>query len=42
MILTPYMADRTIVRPSHKPGMAVKRHHREPPVRKFARRIGAL
>lgn len=40
--LTPYIAERTMVRPSHMPGMAVKRHHREPPVRKFASRIGAL
>ena len=32
----------TMVIPSHNPGNAEKRHHREPPVRKLARRIGTL
>ena len=41
-LLTPYIAEMTIVIPSHSPGSAENRHQRDPPVKKLARRMGAL
>ena len=41
-LLTPYIAEMTIVIPSHSPGSAENRHQRDPPVKKLARRMGTL